>query len=113
MSPGPAAALLAAVAVTALLADRSASVAVLAIVLLGVCMRAPRGRRWPYIAGALSTAVMVFLVSPLVQHLGTHIIWTGPDLPVFGQLDVTAEELELALFQAVRLAAPPTPGARG
>jgi energy-coupling factor transport system permease protein len=78
---------------------------VLAIVLLGVCMRAPRGRRRPYIAGALSTALMVFLVSPLVQHLGTHIIWTGPDLPVFGQLDVTGEELEVALFQAVRLAA--------
>ena len=105
MSPGPAAALLAATAMAALLADRTASVAVLAIVLLGVCMRAPRGRRWPYIAGALSTALMVFLVSPLVQHLGTHIIWTGPDLPVFGQLDVTGEELEVALFQAVRLAA--------
>lgn len=105
MSPGPAAALLAATAIAALLADRTASVAVLAIVLLGVCMRAPPGRRWPYIAGALSTALMVFLVSPLVQHLGTHIVWTGPDLPVFGQLDVTGEELEVALFQAVRLAA--------
>ena len=105
MSAGPAAALLAAAAVTALLADRTASVAVLAIVLLGVCMRAPRGRRWPYILGALSTALMVFLVSPLVQHLGTHIVWTGPDLPVFGQLDVTGEELEIALFQAIRLAA--------
>ena len=105
MSAGPAAALLAAAAVTALLADRTASVAVLAIVLLGLCMRAPRGRRWPYILGALSTALMVFLVSPLVQHLGTHIVWTGPDLPVFGQLDVTGEELEIALFQAIRLAA--------
>ena len=105
MSPGPAAALLAAVAVTALVADRTMSVAVLAVVLLAVCLRAPRGRRWPYVAGSLSTALMVFLVSPLVQHLGTHIVWTGPDLPVFGRLDVTGEELEVALFQGVRLAA--------
>jgi energy-coupling factor transport system permease protein len=105
VSPGPAAALLAAVAVTALLADRTVSVAVLAVLLLALCLRAPRGRRWPYIAGSLSTALMVFLVSPLVQHLGTHIVWTGPDLPVFGRLDVTGEELEVALFQGVRLAA--------
>ena len=105
MSPGPAAALLAAVAVTALLADRTVSVAVLAVVLLAVCLRAPRGRRWPYVAGSLTTALMVFLVSPLVQHLGTHIVWTGPDLPVFGRLDVTGEELEVALFQGARLAA--------
>lgn len=105
MSPGPAAALLAAVVVTALLADRTVSVAVLAVVLLAVCLRAPRGRRWPYVAGSLSTALMVFLVSPLVQHLGTHIVWTGPDLPALGRLDVTGEELEVALFQGVRLAA--------
>jgi energy-coupling factor transport system permease protein len=105
VSPGPAAALLAAVAVTALLADRTVSVAVLAVLLLALCLRAPRGRRWPYVAGSLSTALMIFLVSPLVQHLGTHIVWTGPDLPVFGRLDVTGEELEVALFQGVRLAA--------
>jgi energy-coupling factor transport system permease protein len=105
VSPGPAAALLSAVAVTALLADRTVSVAVLAVLLLALCLRAPRGRRWPYIAGSLSTALMVFLVSPLVQHLGTHIVWTGPSLPALGRLDVTGEELEVALFQGVRLAA--------
>ena len=67
MSPGPPPRCSPRLATAALLADRTASVAVLAIVLLGVCLRAPRGRRWPYIAGALSTALMVFLVSPLVQ----------------------------------------------
>ena len=60
--------LLAAVAVAALLADRTASVAVLAIVLFGCwSLRvAAGGRTWP-------APLMVFLVSPLVQHLGTHL----------------------------------------
>jgi energy-coupling factor transport system permease protein len=105
VSPGPAAALLAACVAAALLAERTISVALLALVLLAVCLKAPRGRRWPYIVGSLSSAAAIFLLSPLVQHLGTHVVWTGPDLPVFGRLDVTGEELEVALFQAVRFAA--------
>jgi energy-coupling factor transport system permease protein len=105
VSPGPAAALLAACAAAALLAERTLTVAALAAVLLLVCLRAPRGRRWPYLVGSLTAAAMVFVVSPFVQHLGTHIVWTGPDLPVFGTVDVTGEELEVALFQALRFAA--------
>lgn len=105
MSPAPAAALLGAVAAAALLADRTVSVAVLAATLLVLCLRSPRGRRWPYLVGSLGTALTVFLISPLVSHVGTHVIWSGPDVPVFGRLDVTGEELEIALFQAVRLAA--------
>jgi len=101
----PAAALLAACAAAALLAERTVSVAVLALVLLVVCLRAPRGRRWPYLFGSISAATTVFLVSPLVQHLGTHVVWTGPSLPVFGALDVTGEELEVALFQGIRVGA--------
>ncbi len=105
MSPVPAGAVLAAVVAAALLADHTASVAVLAVVLLAVCLRAPRGRRWPYLVGAISGGTAIFLVSPLVQHLGTHIVWTGPSLPVFGRLDVTGEEVEVALFQSVRFGA--------
>jgi energy-coupling factor transport system permease protein len=32
-------------------------------------------------------------------------LWTGPIVPVLGQLDVTSEELSRALLQALRLAA--------
>jgi energy-coupling factor transport system permease protein len=88
-----------------LLAERTVSVAVLGLVLLVVCLRAPPGRRWPYLFGSISAAATVFLVSPFVQHLGTHIVWTGPSLPVFGTLDVTGEELEVALFQGIRVGA--------
>jgi energy-coupling factor transport system permease protein len=105
VSPAPAAALLAATVAAALLAERTISVAILAVTLLAVCLRAPRGRRWPYLVGSLSAAAMVFVVSPFVQHLGTHIVWAGPQLPVFGAVDVTGEELEVALFQALRFAA--------
>jgi energy-coupling factor transport system permease protein len=105
VSPAPAAGLLAAAAAAALLAEHTLSVAALVVALLAVCLRAPAGRRWPYLAGSLSAAAMVFLVSPLVQHLGTHIVWAGPQLPVFGTLDVTGEELEVALFQGLRFAA--------
>jgi energy-coupling factor transport system permease protein len=105
MSPGPAFALLAGLAAAALLAEQAASVAAIAAVLLAVCLRAPRKRRWPYLVGALGSALSVFLVSPLVSHLGTHLVWEGPDLPVVGVLDVTGEELAAAGFQALRLAA--------
>lgn len=105
MSPGPAAALLAALGAAALLADRGLSVAALAVLLLAVCLRAPRGRRWPYLVGALGSSLGVLVVSPLVQSLGEHVLWSGPRVAVIGQLDVTSEELEIASVQALRLAA--------
>jgi energy-coupling factor transport system permease protein len=105
VSPAPAFALLAAFATAALLADRAASVAVLSVVLLVVCLRAPRGRRWPYLVGTLGSALSVFVLSPFVSHEGTHLVWTGPEVPVLGAVDVTGEELGNAAFQALRLAA--------
>lgn len=105
MSPGPAFALLAGLAAAALLAERAASVAAIAAVLLVVCLRAPQRRRWPYLVGALGSALSVFLLSPFVSHVGTHIVWEGPEVPVVGVLDVTGEELAAAGFQALRLAA--------
>jgi len=105
VSPAPAAALLAALTVAALLAAHTVSVAVIAAALLVVALRAPARRRWPYLLGALTAGASVFLVSPLVQTTGSHPLWTGPTVPVLGPLDVTREELGIALFQAVRLTA--------
>ena len=105
MSPVPAAALLAALAATALLADRTESVAVIAVVLLGVCLRVPRRRRWPYLVGTLGSAAILFVGSPLFARYGGIVYWDGPALPVIGKLDVTSEELSNALFQSLRFAA--------
>ena len=105
MSTVPAAALLAALAVAALLADRTISVAVIAAVLLALCFRAPRGRRWPYLFGTLGSGLVLFLFSPLVARYGGVVYWDGPSVPVIGRLDVTSEELSEALFQGLRLAA--------
>lgn len=105
MSPVPAAVLLAGAAAAALLADRTISVAVIAAVLLGVCSRAPRGRRWPYLLGTLTGAVLLFVFSPLFARYGGIVYWDGPSVSVIGKLDVTSEELSYALFQSLRFAA--------
>jgi len=105
VSPAPAAALLVALAAAALLADRVASVAVIAAVLFVVCLFGPRARRKLYLAGALFSGLAVFVVTPFVATVGWHVIWSGPTVPVLGQLDVTREELHNGLFQGLRLAA--------
>ena len=106
MSPGPAAALLAAAGAAALLADRLAAVAAIALVLLAVCLRAPSGHRAVYLFGALSAALGVLLLSPFLWSSpeGT-VLWEGPTLPVLGPLDVTTAELHAAALSALRLAA--------
>jgi len=105
MSPVPAAALLGGLAAAALLADRTVSVAVIALLLLAVCMRAPRRRRWPYLVGTLASGLVLFLFSPLLGSYGGVVYWEGPSIPVVGVLDVTSTELGEALFQGLRLAA--------
>ena len=105
MSPVPAAALLASLAAVSLIADRGWVVALIAAGLFLVCLKAPRSRRWLYISGTLISALSVFLISPLVSHVGTHVIWEGPQIPVIGYLDVTSEEIAAAGIQALRLAA--------
>jgi energy-coupling factor transport system permease protein len=105
VSPGPAAALLAGAATAALLAQRLGSVAVIAAVLLASCLRAPVSRRRAYLAGILVVSLTTLVFWPLVQATGSHPLWTGPIVPVLGQLDVTREELGSGLVQAVRLAA--------
>jgi len=105
VSPVPAAALLAGLAAAALLAERTISVAIIAAGLFALCLRAPRGRRWPYLVGTLGSGLVLFLFSPLVARYGGVVYWEGPEVPVAGQLDVTSEEVSEALFQSLRLIA--------
>jgi len=73
---------------------------------LGIAaFRAPARRRWPYLLGTLTTGLTVFLLTPFVEVIGSHPLWTGPTIPVLGTLDVTTEELRNGLFQGLRLVA--------
>jgi energy-coupling factor transporter transmembrane protein EcfT len=103
--PAAAALLLFAFAAAALLARHTISVAVLAAVLLAICLRAPVRRRWLYLAGAVGSAATLLVVTPFVERLAGPVLWTGPTVPVLGTLDVTTTELSGALFNALRLAA--------
>ena len=105
MSPAPAAALLAALATAALLSTSLWSVGAICALLLLVALRAPAQRRWPYLIGTLSTAVLFVVITPFVEVIGTHVLWTGPTIPVIGRLDVSTEELRNGLFQGLRLGA--------
>ena len=105
MRPAASAALLAGLAAAALLAHRTTSVAAIAALLLVVCLRAPAGRRRLYLVGALVSGLAVVLVTPFVETIGSHPLWTGPTVPILGQLDVTSEELRNGLFQGLRLTA--------
>jgi energy-coupling factor transport system permease protein len=104
LSPVPAAVLLGALAATALVADRFATVAAIAAVLLLVCLRAPTRSRY-YLLGALSSALFLFLLTPLLVVEGFDVLWRGPIVPVIGELNVTREELWSSALQALRLAA--------
>lgn len=106
MSPVPAAILLAAAAAAALLAGRLWAIAVLVVVLLAVCLRAPSGRRRPYLFGALSTGLSVVILSPFLWSSGAGtLLWEGPTIPVLGPLDVSTDELSEAALNGLRLAA--------
>jgi energy-coupling factor transport system permease protein len=105
VSPAPAAALLAALAAAALLSTSIWSVGAIAALLLLVALRAPAQRRWPYLIGTLWTALLFVVLTPFVEVIGTHVLWTGPTIPVVGRLDVTTEELRNGLYQGLRLGA--------
>lgn len=105
LAPVPAAAVLAAAAVAALLLDHVVPLAVLTAVLLALCLQAPQARVRPYLFGTGTAALGVFLVWPFLQTTGIHVIWEGPVVPVLGLLDVTREELVLAAVYSLRLAA--------
>jgi len=105
LSAGPAAALLAALAVAALVATQTWAVALICAGLLVAVWRAPARRRLPYVIGTLTSALFVVLLTPFVEEIGSHPLWTGPTVPVLGTLDVTREELANGVFQGLRLAA--------
>jgi energy-coupling factor transport system permease protein len=105
VSAAPAAALLAALATAALLSTSLWSVGAICVLLLVAAFRAPAQRRWPYLVGTLSTAALFVVLTPFVEQIGTHILWTGPTIPVLGTLDVSTEELRNGLFQGLRLGA--------
>ncbi|MER3412393.1 MAG: hypothetical protein C4305_08935 [Thermoleophilia bacterium] len=107
LSVRPAAGLaaLASLAATALLAQRWQTAVVIDSLLLLLCLGAPPGRRRPYLLGAAISAGSVLALTPLLVARGSHILWTGPIVPVVGRLDVTQEELGEAAVQALRLAA--------
>jgi len=67
VSPAPAAALLAALATAALLSTSIWSVGAICALLLVVALRAPAKRRWPYLIGTLSTALL-FVVLTAVRR---------------------------------------------
>ena len=62
-------------------------------------------RRWPYLLGTLVSGASVVVLTPFVETIGTHELWTGPILPVLGQLDVTREELWGGAYRGLQLAA--------
>lgn len=105
LGPVPAVLLLGALAATALLADHLATVAAIAVALLVVLMRTGGSRRRPYLFGALASGLSVLLISPLVAVVGSHVLWSGPILPVIGPIDVTSEEIQIGALAALRLVA--------
>lgn len=105
MSPGPATALLAAVAIAAFLVDRIWVLAAMMIVLILICLQAPAGRRWLYISGALVSALGVIVISPLTWSSGGGtLLWEGPTLPVIGPVDLSTDEIGIAVVNGLRLA---------
>ena len=105
MRPTSTLALLAALAAAAFLSEHLWAAALITAVLVAVCLRAPRGARRLYLVGTGVSAGALLVVTPFVETIGSHPIWTGPIVPVLGQLDVTHEELVSASLNALRLAA--------
>jgi energy-coupling factor transport system permease protein len=96
---------LAGLGAAALLARHAVSPGVIALLLLVVCLQAPRRGRGVYLYGAFATGFGVLVLSPFLHVEGTTVLWSGPIAPVLGPLDVTAEELEIAALNSLRLTA--------
>jgi len=104
VSPVPAALVLAAAGAAALLSDRIWFVGLLGGVLLVVCLRAPASRRWPYLIGALTTGASVVILSPFLWSSGGGtLLWEGPTIPVIGPLDISTDEIAIAVLNGLRL----------
>ena len=106
MSPGPATALLAAAATAAFLIDRDRGAR-------GDDARAPRDlparpRPAPLALHrrlADQRASRVIVISPLTWSSGGGtLLWEGPTLPVIGPLDISTDEIQIAVVNGLRLA---------
>lgn len=102
MRPAAAVALLGALATAGLLATHVWAAGAITAILLGLCLQAPRGRRL-YLVGTGISAIGLFVLTPFVETIGSHPLWTGPIIPVLGQIDVTREEISSAALNALRL----------
>jgi hypothetical protein len=69
MSAGPAAALLAALAVAALVVTQTWAVALICAGLFVAVWRTPARRRLPYVIGTLTSAPFVVLLTPFVEEI--------------------------------------------
>jgi energy-coupling factor transporter transmembrane protein EcfT len=96
--------MLGALAAAALLAEHLLSVAVIAALLLAACLRAPSGKA-VYLVGTGISAAALFVLTPFIETIGSHPLWTGPIVPVLGQVDITSEELTSAAHNALQLLA--------
>ncbi len=56
------------------------------------------GESRPYVRIGATLAVLVFLLNPLFNRNGSHVLLFGPRLPVLGKLDIT---LEAVLYGAL------------
>jgi energy-coupling factor transporter transmembrane protein EcfT len=101
--PVSAVALLAALAAVALLTTHVSVAGVVTCILLAVCLRAPFGRARFYVVGTLLSGLAVFVLTPFIETIGSHPLWTGPIVAVLGQVDITSEELWSAGLNALRL----------
>ena len=93
MRPAAAVALLAALAAAALLAEHVWSAGVIALVLILVCLRAPRSRRRFYLIGTLLSAGALFVVVlTQLSVLGLYlapVFWSVPALSIPPQIIIS------------------------
>ena len=76
----------------------------MAAVLLVICLRATVRRRWLYLGGIMLSALGVVLISPLTWSSGGGtLLWEGPTLPVIGPLDISTDEISIAVVSGLRL----------
>jgi energy-coupling factor transport system permease protein len=81
-------------------------VGAVSLVLFAICLRAPARRRWPYLFGAVTSGLGVFVLSPFLWSSGGGtLLWEGPTMPVLGVLDVSTDEIHVAAVNGLRLAA--------
>jgi energy-coupling factor transport system permease protein len=105
VNAAPATALLAACVAAAFLIDRIWALAAMTVVLLVICLRAPVRRRWLYLSGVMLGALGVIVIAPFTWSSGGGtVLWEGPTLPVIGPLDLSTDEVHIALVNGLQFA---------